>query len=217
MLCVMTWAALLWLLAAAVQPAVLVEHEPMHRIVFENDIVRVIDAAVAAGQATAYHTHERDNVPVAVVAGRTRVTPKGGPPVDSDVALGRVNYAVGGYTHEVRNIGRTLVRFIDVELRGPRGTATGARCPSEGHSTEIDNGRVVVHRVRVPAGGLVPRHQHAGPVLEVVVSGGGVSRGESPPVTPAPGSHAWRADGDVPRIANVGPVEFELVEIEWKP
>jgi hypothetical protein len=145
------------------------------------------------------------------------VTPKGGAPVESDVPLGRVNYAIGGYTHEVRNIGRTLVRFIDVELRGPRGMPTGARCATEGHSTDIDNDRVVVHRVRVPAGGRVAPHRHAGSLLEVVVSGGEVTRGEATSATLAPGFHTWRADGEVPRIVNVGPVEFELVEIEWKP
>jgi hypothetical protein len=199
------------------QPAVLVEHEPMHRIVFENAVVRVIDASVEAGQATAYHTHERDNVPVAVAAGRTSVTPLGGQPVDSPVPLGRVNYAVGGYTHEVRNVGASLVRFIDVELRGPRGTATGGRCDHKGHVTEIDNERVVVHRVRVVPGRHVEPHQHGGPLLEVVVSGDRIARGHTPASAPIPGSHAWRSDGRVPSIENVGSSGFELVEIEWKP
>jgi hypothetical protein len=87
--------------AALLQPAVMVEHEPMHRVVFENRLVRVIDAAVAPGQATAYHTHERDNVPVAVAPGTIAATERGGRPVESAVPLGAVSYAVGGYTHEV--------------------------------------------------------------------------------------------------------------------
>ena len=212
-----TGALVLMLVVGLVQPAVLVEREPMHRIVFENAVVRVIDAAVEAGKATAYHTHERDNVPVAVAQGRIAVTPRGGQPVESPVPLGQVNYAVGGYTHEVRNVGSSLVRFIDVELRGPRGTVTGGRCEPGGHATEIDNERVVVHRVRVAPGSRVERHQHAGPLLEVVVSGERVARGGTLGMTPKPGSHAWRNDGRVPRIENVGSAEFELVEIEWKP
>ena len=213
----MTKTLVVLLIVGLGQPAVLVEHEPMHRIVFENAIVRVIDASVDAGQATAYHTHERDNVPVAVAAGRIAVTPRGGQPVNSPGPLGHVNYAVGGYTHEVRNLGDSLVRFIDVELRGPRGTATGGRCEPGSHATGIDNDRVVVHRVRVAPGSRVEPHQHGGPLLEVVVSGDRVARGDTSPAPPVPGSHAWRSDGRVPRIENVGSSEFELVEIEWKP
>lgn len=203
--------------AGLAQPIVLVEREPMHRVVFENELVRVIDAAVAPGRATAYHTHERDNVPVAVAAGETTTTPLGGTPVRSPVALGRVSYARGGYTHEVRNSGSTPLRFIDVELRGPRGTPTGGQFDSSRHVKEIDNERVVVHRLRVPAGARVGGHHHAGPLLEVVVRGDRVARGDSAPAAAVAGAFAWRAEGRVPRIENDAAVEFELVEVEWKP
>ena len=59
-----------WMLAvSASRESVPVEREPMHRVVFENALVRVIDAAVPAGAATLYHTHARDNVPVTVAGG----------------------------------------------------------------------------------------------------------------------------------------------------
>ena len=54
----------------ALQPAVLGEHEPLHEVVFENRWVKVIDAAVAVGQATAYHTHERSTWWSAVIGWR---------------------------------------------------------------------------------------------------------------------------------------------------
>jgi quercetin dioxygenase-like cupin family protein len=203
-------------LAAALQPALLVEHEPMHRVVFENRLVKVIDAAVAPGQATAYHTHERDNVPVAVAPGAIAVTEQGGRRIESPVPLGRVNYAVGGYTHEVRNIGPTPVRFIDVELVGPRGFSTGAGCEGRYHTTEIDNHRVVVHRVRLPAGARLDEHRHHGPLLEVAIRGDRVARAaEAKPI--AAGAYAWYEDGRVPQIVNAGAAEYELVEVEWKP
>ena len=150
----MARTTILLLLVGLGQPAVLVEDEPMHRIVFENALVRVIDATVEAGKATAYHTHERDNVPVAVAAGRIAVTPRGGQPVDSPVPLGRVSYAVGGYTHEVRNVGGSLVRFIDVELRGPRGTRTGGQCETRGHATEIDTAKRPISTMKDTATGV---------------------------------------------------------------
>ena len=201
----------------ALQPAVLVEHEPMHRVVFENRWVTVIDAAVAPGGATAYHTHERDNVPVAVAAGTIAVTERGGRPVESPVPLGRVSYAVGGYTHEVRNVGTTRVRFIDVELVGPRGISTAAGCEDRLHATAIDNHRVVVHRVVVPAGARLDEHRHGGSLLEVVIRGDLVARAMSAVEPVAAGGFAWRGDGRVPAIVNAGDDPFELVEVEWKP
>jgi quercetin dioxygenase-like cupin family protein len=203
--------------AALLQPVVLVEHEPMHRVVFENRLVKVIDAAVAPGKATAYHTHERDNVPVAVAPGTIAVTERGGRPVESAVPLGRVSYAVGGYTHEVRNIGPTPVRFIDVELVGPRGFNTAAGCEGRYHSTEIDNHRVVVHRVVLPAGARLDEHRHNGPLLEVVVRGERVARRMSSVEPVAAGAFAWRDHGRVPQIVNAGAAELEIVEVEWKP
>jgi mannose-6-phosphate isomerase-like protein (cupin superfamily) len=200
------------------QASVPVEREPMHRVVFENALVRVIDAAVPAGTATLYHTHARDNVPVALLSGRTATTLLGGTPVESTVTIGRVTYARGGYTHEVRNVGSTALRFIDVELVGPRAPATGAVIATSpaGHWLEIDNERVRVHRVTVGPGQMVPDHRHEGPILEVIVRGDSVTRDDVPgPVTS--GAFAWRDDGGVPVIRNTGPGDFEIVEVEWKP
>jgi quercetin dioxygenase-like cupin family protein len=203
--------------AALLQPSVMVEHEPMHRVVFENRLVRVIDAAVAPGQATAYHTHERDNVPVAVAPGTIAATERAGRPVESAVPLGAVSYAVGGYTHEVRNIGPTPVRFIDVELVGPRGFNTAAGCEGRYHATEIDNHRVVVHRVVLPAGARLDEHRHNGPLLEVIVRGGRVARRLLAVEPVAAGATAWREEGRVPQIVNAGSAVLEIVEVEWKP
>ena len=71
------------------QTIVPVEQEPSHVIVFENAVVRVIDAAVPVGRETLYHTHLRDNVPVAVASGRAATTVLGRAPVESDVPLAK--------------------------------------------------------------------------------------------------------------------------------
>lgn len=208
------WSLALWTWQAAVP----VDREPMHHVRFENALVRVIDAAVPAGTATLYHTHARDNVPVALLSGRTATTLLGATPVESTVTIGRVTYARGGYTHEVRNVGSTALRFIDVELVGPRAPATGTVIapPQAGHRIEIDNERVRVHRVTVGPGQTAPDHRHAGPVLEVIVRGESVTRGDVARLVAA-GAFAWRDNGGVPAILNNGPGDFEIVEVEWKP
>ena len=210
-------ALLTAILLALLQPTVPVEREPMHRVVFENALVRVIDAEVPAGSATQYHTHDRDNVPIAVAPGLTRVTPLGGAPLDVPAPLGRISFSPGGYTHEVRNTGTTSVRFIDVELLGPPGRPTGVSPAAVhgGHRTALDTERVIVHRVTLAAGGRLEPHRHAGPLLEVVVRGSRVVR-DAAAVPADPGSFTWRDDGRVPLVHNVGEAEFELVEVEWK-
>ena len=144
------------LLAQTIVP---VEQEPVHKTVFENDLVRVIDAALPVGHATLYHTHARDNVPVAVAGGRVATLRIGGGPVESAVKVGDVSFAEGGYTHVVRNVGTTRLHFIDVELRTSAPATSAARAvpvSSAGHALALANARVWLHRV-VVAPGRPPR------------------------------------------------------------
>jgi mannose-6-phosphate isomerase-like protein (cupin superfamily) len=204
------------LLAQTIMP---VEQEPAHTVVFENDMVRVIDAALPVGHATLYHTHVRDNVPVAVASGCVATTVIGGTPVESAVKIGQVSFAAGGYTHEVRNAGTTPLHFIDVELRtnapAPPGAPVAAVVPIAGHALELSNMRVRVHRVVVAPGRRLDAHQHAGPVLEVLVAGDAVQRGASAPLPVIAGASRWHGDGALDAVRNTGRMPYEVVEVEW--
>lgn len=203
------------LLAQAIVP---VEQEPVHAIVFENDAVRVIDAALPVGHATLYHTHVRDNVPVAVASGRVATTVIGRAPVESAVKAGQVWFAAGGYTHEVRNVGPTPLRYIDVELRtsAPASPApVAAAAPIAGHGLELSNTRVRVHRVIVAPGRRLDAHQHPGPVLDVRVAGDAVQRGAGVASPVVAGSFLWHADGVFDAVRNTGRVPYEVIEVEW--
>ena len=171
-----TAARALGLLCAAApllaQTIVPVEQEPAHKVVFENTLVRVIDAALPVGHATLYHTHSRDNLPVAVAGGRVATTVLGRASVESAVKTGQVSFAAGGYTHEVRNVGPTPLHFIDVELlTSAPAAASSSPAPLVGHVLEFSNSRVVVRRVIVAPGRRLEAHKHAGAVLEVLVGG----------------------------------------------
>jgi mannose-6-phosphate isomerase-like protein (cupin superfamily) len=203
------------LLAQTIMP---VEQEPVHTIVFENDVVRVIDAALPVGHATLYHTHVLDNVPVAVAGGLVATTLIGREPVESVVKVGEVSFAVGGYTHVVRNVGPTPLRFIDVELRTSAPAAPASppttTSPLAGHAAALSNARVHVHRVVVAPGRHLDAHQHPGPVLAVLVAGDAVLRaGVASPV--AAGSFRWHGDGAISAVRNTGRVAYEVVEVEW--
>ena len=199
------------------QTIVPVEQEPAHRVVFENAAVRVIDAALPVGHATLYHTHSRDNVPVAVAGGRVATTRIGQAPVESAVTVGQVSFAVGGYTHVVSNVGPTPLHFIDVELRTNAPAASASPPPwasLSGHTQELANARVRLHRVVVAPGRHLEAHTHAGAVLWVVIAGDAIVRGSGPTARVVAGAFQWHADGAVAAVRNSGRVSYEVVEVE---
>jgi hypothetical protein len=61
------------LFAQPQQMAVPVEKEPYHRIVFQNQNVRIYDILIPPGEATLFHTHSFDSVSVAVSGGMAKI------------------------------------------------------------------------------------------------------------------------------------------------
>jgi mannose-6-phosphate isomerase-like protein (cupin superfamily) len=200
------------------QMVVPVTQEPMHHVMFENQYVRVIDAALPAGQETLYHVHARDNVPIVIQGGRIAITPLAGSTTESDEPVGQVHFAPATYTHRISNLTFSPMRFIDVELLAPAPHSSLQTQTFPSHETLIDNDKVKVYRLVLNPGATLAAHAHAGPVLEVVV------RGELPrpdsasatqPRTLRPGGFAWHEQGALPETS-VGAAAIELIEIEWK-
>jgi quercetin dioxygenase-like cupin family protein len=54
-----------------------VNREPHHRVVFENQYVRVVDVNIPPGQTTLFHTHQRDNISVRISGGLTQTQTEG--------------------------------------------------------------------------------------------------------------------------------------------
>ena len=97
-----------------------VEREVYHRCVFQNQYVRVFDVKLAPGEATGFHTHSHDNIPVfvedATIQQETFGEAEWKPA--SKVSAGEAWYVKGNppYTHRTKNAGNTPFRVIDVEL-----------------------------------------------------------------------------------------------------
>src|SRR6187200_1973009 len=101
-----------------------VEREPRHHVVFENAAVRVIDARLPAGDTTLYHTHTADNVPVVIRGGSMTIQPLGGARQSASPRTGDASFARGGYTHQIVNVGREALQFLDVEVHAPTPVGT---------------------------------------------------------------------------------------------
>jgi mannose-6-phosphate isomerase-like protein (cupin superfamily) len=97
-----------------------------HRVLFENDEVRVLETTIRAGAVTPLHTHLAPTVMYVISgshfvrrdeAGATMVDTRANP----DFMLPRVLYAASTPRHTLENTGDDDLVVIGVELKHPRG------------------------------------------------------------------------------------------------
>jgi quercetin dioxygenase-like cupin family protein len=212
-----------FVLSPPLQSAVPVLKEPRHLVKFENRYVRVIDASVPVDDATLFHTHDIDNIPVAISGGKLQTEVVGQPGIiSSTIETGAVSYAKGGYTHRITNVGDTHVRFIDAEILASPGQA--ANVPpldkATGKALVIDNERTRVYRLILEPGQATGLHTHKLSVLSVAVTTGRVaieSAQQKSQITEfQAGDFRWHTGEMAHSIKNVGASRFEMIDIEWK-
>jgi beta-alanine degradation protein BauB len=213
-----------FVVALPLQSAVNVRKEPRHLIKFENKYVRVIDASVAVGDATLFHTHDIDNVPVVISGGDMKTELAGQEGTFSTAATGTVTYARETYTHRITNVGKTHMRFIEAEILASPGKGAAAAPPAlenvNGMTLVIDNERVRIYRLILEPGQSTGLHTHKLSRLTVAVSKGKVAieaqKQKAQIVNYQPGDFRWQGGETTHAIKNIGTERFEMVDIEWK-
>src|SRR5947208_83589 len=125
------------LLTFAGDPApVPVTQEPMHKTVFENDVLRIIDVRIAPGKTTLYHVHVIPSVVVYLSKSTNRSQSPGETTfLDRNISPGESRYApydVKPLTHRVTNTGASDFHVFDIELlhKTPAADATSAAAPA---------------------------------------------------------------------------------------
>ncbi len=94
-----------------------------HKVIFENDVVRVLETTIRAGDTTPLHTHLTPTV-LYVVSGShfVRRDETGSVLVDTradpDFVMPRVLYAPGIRRHTLENPGPDGLVLVGVELKG---------------------------------------------------------------------------------------------------
>jgi quercetin dioxygenase-like cupin family protein len=100
--------------------AIQVEQEPHHRVLLENQYVRVLDVQIPPQDTLLFHTHSHDNLSVRISGGLVQNQMQGSAwPTATEVKPGAVVFAEGAkkpYTHRVRNRGSSAYHVVDVEL-----------------------------------------------------------------------------------------------------
>ena len=98
----------------------------IHKVIFENDEVRVLETTISAGETTPLHTHLTPTV-MYVLSGShfIRRDEGGATMVDTRAtpafALPKVLYSASTPRHTIENTGTDDLIVIGVELKNPRG------------------------------------------------------------------------------------------------
>ena len=95
-----------------------------HRVIFENDEVRVVETTIPAGATTALHTHLTPTVSYVLSGSHfRRRDEQGSVVVDTkatpDFVLPRVLYSPSIPRHTLENTGEDDLHLIGVELKRP--------------------------------------------------------------------------------------------------
>ncbi len=107
----------------APQPAVPLKDEPHHRLMLQNDFVRVYDVSVPPLDATLLHRHDLPYLAVTLGAADLENVVSGKPAVHVILQDGQVVYSPGGFAHLVRTDSGLPFRNVTVELVRPQGSA----------------------------------------------------------------------------------------------
>jgi quercetin dioxygenase-like cupin family protein len=205
--------------------------EPHHHPVLENKYVRVFKVEVARDESTLMHWHRHDYVFVTLGAALVENDVAGKPPATLRLQDGETRFLAGGFAHVAKNLSDQPFRNITIELM--QDDQTGAADASkwdEERGLHILNGGTVdilfvkdgarASELQLQAGGVVPRHHHAGPHLVVAVTDLELrsdveGKGSSVKQLKA-GDIAWVEGGFTHTLTNVGKQDAKLITLEFQ-
>ena len=208
-----------WSQSNSPQNPVELSGEPRHHPKFENELVRIWDVTVPAGDTTLWHAHRIDNVVVSFGDVQLRIETLGRDPVESLWKFGEVRFTKATYVHRAMNIGKTSFHNFTIELLKPPAGHTLAQVP--GREPVLENERVRVFRVTLEPGQSLPMHTHEVPGLSIALTAGEIevtTQGKDRPdrVSRPAADLSWRAGAGTHSLKNVGKTRFEALDIELK-
>jgi hypothetical protein len=102
------------------QAQIPLERDPFHKIIFENDKVRVLDLQVAGTDTTSMHIHNAASVVVFVTKSQLAIEAPGEAPVVTGVEAGNTVYRAYDerpVSHKVWSNDGSLMRCIVIEIK----------------------------------------------------------------------------------------------------
>jgi quercetin dioxygenase-like cupin family protein len=241
------WAAAFWLPLAgpafleAQQPAAALKNQ---RPILENELVRVGQVVVEAGQSEGVHVHPYPRVLICLEGAPIQVRRKDGSTEQTIYRAGDARYQSNRDPHEPMNVSKTRFSGVVVELKGPetvgsvgvKPVARGEKSPDPldplvaapgFHRLVVENERIRVLDVQVAPGQFEPMHRHRQSLI--VVLQGGKARFQLPDsslqelsfdAAPSGGGSAaqqvfWTGP-ETHSVNNIGNTTIRLIRVEVK-
>jgi quercetin dioxygenase-like cupin family protein len=206
------------------QGAVPIEKEPMHRLKFENEFVRLFDVLVPVSKSTLFHVHRYDGISVRVSNAQVVDEAISGEKKPFDMKYGVATFGArtSPETHRVINSGKTDFRNIFIELLLGKDAPASKSFPilSDGHVILIDNERVRVNRLVLKPGESSKMHTHNMHGLGIILYDSKIELigpdGTVRKLEPKAGDSAWQNAGTAHIIKNTGTTVFEAIDIELR-
>ena len=216
--------------AAAQQPGagtpdvVPIEKEPMHRLKFENEYVRLFEVLVPVGKATLFHVHLYDGISVRVSDAQIIDEILRGANTPFDMKYGAATFGPrpAPMTHRVVNSGKSDFRNIFIELLQGKPAMEPGAFPilSDGHVILLENDRVRINRLTLKPGESSKLHMHRMSGLGIILHDSKIEISSPGAATRTletkAGDHAWQNAGTAHLIKNIGSTVFEAIDIELK-
>ena len=223
------------LLLAQAAPEVEIAADPLHKLIFTNDQVRVFDVNIPPNSQTLMHRHRHDYIYVTIGDATVITTIKDKTPVTVTLRDGDTTFVPGNFAHITRDGGPQLFRNITIEIlqdeklrhSSPQWDEDRALKILEGGTQEIlwvkDGIRVSEFELQPNA--AVPSRAHSRPVLLVAVNDLDIftadprTHGGHEPMPASnhlsSGSATWLARGFGRPIINAGTHNAKFVTLEF--
>jgi len=168
------------LLSAQAAREVEITAEPLHRLIFTNDQVRVFDVNIPPNSQTLMHRHRHDYIYVTIGDATVITTMKDKAPVTLTLRDGDTTFVPGNFAHITRDGGPQPFRNITIEILQDEKTPPLASKWDEDRGLNILQGGtkeilfvkdgIRVSEVELQSGGVMPLPDHPGPILFVALS-----------------------------------------------
>ena len=170
--------------------------EPMHRLVYRNPMVRVLDVRIPAGDTTAYHVHDAPMVGVVVqdariwsqAPGDAPGPPRTPPPSPSVFTNWTESLP---YTHRVGDVDSVPLHYVVAEWVGRSGGEVPA-LPADDDRKLVEEGPTVrVYQITLEPHAATWAHTHVGPGLIVQATEGSLTDDGGPRARGGCGAGSW--------------------------
>jgi mannose-6-phosphate isomerase-like protein (cupin superfamily) len=203
--------------------AVPVEQEPAHRLVLQNEYVRVFEVWLPPGNEKLWHVHRHDGASVRLADASIEDQPMDGTAETIGLRRGQVTYGATptARTHRVRNVGETPFHIVYIELLSPLAVSAERKdAPASGPRVVLENDRVRALRRILAPGESTDMHVHASRAVGVPVIAGRLEisdpRGATKVIEAKAGAVQWIEPGTTHQLKNVGVAPIEIVDVELR-